>query len=113
MWSFLLQWFCVFVSFEVNPQSFGSGLGSGYRDAGERLRNEINKVRGNFFDALNQNLNYCVGMSKEDIRILKISVTSGDSILMDSIGDINKIYTGYKKKYSEVCKWVKWIWIVF
>ena len=36
-------------------------------------------------------------MSKEDIRILKISVTSGDSILMDSIRDINKIYTGYKK----------------
>ena len=100
----LLILICLFVSFEVNPQSFGSGLGSGYRDASERLRNEITKVRGDFFDALNQNLNYCVDMSKEDIRILKISITSDDSILMNSIGDINKIYTGYKKKYSEVCK---------
>ena len=100
----LLILICLFVSFEVNPQSFGSGLGSGYRDASERLRNEITKVRGDFFDALNQNLNYCVDMSKEDIRILKISITSDDSILMNSIGEINKIYTGYKKKYSEVCK---------
>ena len=102
----LLILICLFLSFEVNPRglSFGSGLSNGYRDAGERLRNERTKVRGDFFAALNQNMNYCVDMSKEDIRRLKILIASSDYLLMNSIGDINKIYTGYKKKYSEVCK---------